>query len=646
VTGAVCLAGVLALLAGAILPVAGSSVRTGLLVQALGATLLGIVGGGVLWSGDRIGARFSGGLQPAFGVDRLSGVFLLMLGLVTGPVLVFAAGYLDASARSRAVAALTGVFVLMLVALLCARDVVMFLLAWELMTLIPAAIILVSRSDETARRSVFVYAAVTHLAGAGVWIALLLLADHGALGGHALDASSGSGALVAVAALIGFGAKAGVMPLHVWLPRAHPIAPAHISALMSGVMIKIALYGLMRVLFQWLDRPPLWLGAAVVVLGAVSALGGVVYALFQHELKRLLALHSIENVGIILLGLGAALILRREGDPGWAGVAFAAALLHTINHAVFKALLFLGAGAFDQAVRGLELDRLGGLLRRMPWTGFAFLIGAAAIAGLPPLNGFVSEWLTLQALFHLALTRSVTAGAIGAVALAGLAVTAALAVYCFVKVVGLVLLGPPRRHACQDAVEASWSMRCGMIVLAGWCVALGAVPGALTTRFASILPGSAHVGNAFRVNPPGTGGIPTVALAATVVVLVGALRLARGRRVADSAPTWACGQRVEPALNWTSAGFTKPVRLVLEGLLRPEREISVRVEGGIVQSVSYRGRVPLLIEERVYAPLAGAAVRGAAGVRRLQSGRLGVYVIYLTGLLVALLACARLGLLG
>ena len=645
-TGAVCLAGVLALLAGAILPVAGSSVRTGLLVQALGATLLGIVGGGVLWSGDRIGARFSGGLQPAFGVDRLSGVFLLMLGLVTGPVLVFAAGYLDASARSRAVAALTGVFVLMLVALLCARDLVMFLLAWELMTLVPAAIILVSRSDETARRSVFVYAAVTHLAGAGVWIALLLLADHGALGGHALDASSGSGALVAVAALIGFGAKAGVMPLHVWLPRAHPIAPAHISALMSGVMIKIALYGLMRVLFQWLDRPPLWLGAAVVVLGAVSALGGVVYALFQHELKRLLALHSIENVGIILLGLGAALILRREGDPGWAGVAFAAALLHTINHAVFKALLFLGAGAFDQAVRGLELDRLGGLLRRMPWTGFAFLIGAAAIAGLPPLNGFVSEWLTLQALFHLALTRSVTAGAIGAVALAGLAVTAALAVYCFVKVVGLVLLGPPRRHACEDAVEASWSMRCGMIVLAGWCVALGAVPGALTSRFAAILPGSAHVGNAFRVNPPGTGGIPTVALAATVVVLVGALRLARGRRVAASAPTWACGQRVEPALNWTSAGFTKPVRLVLEGLLRPEREISVRIEGGIVQSVSYRGRVPLLIEERVYAPLAGAAVRGAAGVRRLQSGRLGVYVIYLTGLLVALLACARLGLLG
>ena len=513
-TGAVCLAGVLALLAGAMIPIAGRSVRTGLLVQALGATLLGIVGGGVLWSGDRIGARFSGGLQPAFGVDRLSGVFLLMLGLVTGPVLVFAAGYLDASARSRAVAALTGVFVLMLVGLLCARDLVMFLLAWELMTLVPAAIILVSRSDEMARRSVFVYAAVTHLAGAGVWIALLVLADHGALGGHALDASSGSGALVAVAALIGFGAKAGVMPLHVWLPRAHPIAPAHISALMSGVMIKIALYGLMRVLFQWLDTPPLWLGAAVVALGGASALGGVVYALFQHELKRLLALHSIENIGIILLGLGAALILRREGDPGWAGVAFAAALLHTVNHAVFKALLFLGAGAFDQAVRGLELDRLGGLLRRMPWTGFAFLIGAAAIAGLPPLNGFVSEWLTLQALLHLALDAERRGGRRRCTALAGLAVTAALAVFCFVKVVGLVLLGPPRRHACEDAVEASWSMRCGMIVLAGWCVVLGAVPGALPSRFASILPGSAHVGNASGLDPPGTGGCPTLALAA------------------------------------------------------------------------------------------------------------------------------------
>jgi hydrogenase-4 component B len=645
-SGALCVAGALMLLWGSLLPAVTSAVRGSLLIQAFGSMALGIAGASVLWSGDATGAGFSGGLEPAFGVDRLTAVFVLMLGLVAGPVLVFAAGYLDASGRSRAVAALTGLFVLMLVGLLCARDLVMFLVAWELMTLVPAAIILVWHSDELARRSVFVYAAVTHLAGGGVWIALLVLADHGAIGGHAVDASSSTGTLVAVVALIGFGAKAGVMPLHVWLPRTHPIAPAHISALMSGVMVKVALYGLVRVLFVWLDRPPLWLGVAVVVLGAASALGGIGYALFQRELKRLLAMSSIENVGIILLGLGAALILREQGEPGWAGIAFAASLLHTLNHAVFKALLFLGTGAFDRAVHGLELDRLGGLLRRMPWTGFAFLIGAAAIAGLPPLNGFVSEWLTLQALLHLAFTKSWGAGGVGAVGLAALAMTMAVAVFCFVKVVGLVMLGAPRRHACENAVEVSWLMRSGMVVLAAWCIVLGAVPGALVGRLAAILPGSARIDDGIRLEPPGTGGLPTLAMTGAALVVFVALRLARGHHVAAPSPVWASGQRLEPALRWTSAGFTKPVRLVLEGLLRPEREITVSTEGGIVQSVRYRGRVPLLIEERVYAPLAAGALRGAAIARRLQSGRLGIYAVYLTGLLVGVLTCARLGLFG
>ncbi len=646
-SGLLWVAGALLLLAGAVIAgAAARSVRAGMYVQAAGASALGVAGGLVLWSGDALGSGFRSGLHPALGVDRLSAVYLLMLGIASGPVLVFAAGYLDASGRGRAVGALTGLFMAVMVLMLCARDVLTFLGAWELMTLVPAAIILVWQNDEGARRAVFVYVAVTHVAGAGAWVALLVLAEHGALGGRALDASSSTGVLVAIAALVGFGAKAGVMPLHVWLPRAHPLAPAHVSALMSGVMIKIALYGLLRVLIEWLDRPPLWLGAAVVALGAVSALGGITYALFQHELKRLLALSSIENIGIILLGLGAALVLRERGDPGWAGIALAAALLHTINHAIFKSLLFLGAGALERAAHGLELDRLGGLLRRMPWTGVACVIGAGAIAGVAPLNGFVSEWLTLQALLHLALAHGVAAGVTGALALGALALTAALGVYCFVKVVGLVLLGPPRRVACAEAVDAPWAMRCGMLALAGWCVVLGVVPGPLLARFAAILPGSAHVSGGTQVHPPGTGSLPTLALAAALVGLVAVLRLARGRRAAATAPTWASGQRIEPALNWTGAGFTKPVRLLLESLLRPEREISVHVEGGIVQSVSYTGRVPLLVEERIYRPVVAAALRAAAWARRLQSGRLSVYTLYLAGLLVALLALARAGLIG
>ena len=641
-----CLGGALLLLAGAAIAGTTRSVRAGMLVQAAGASLIGLAGGLVLWSGDALGSRFSAGLHPALGIDRLSAVYLLMLGLASGPVLVFAAGYLDGSGRGRAVGALTGVFAAVLVLLLCARDAITFLGAWELMTLVPAAIILVWHNEERARRTVFIYVAVTHVAGAGAWVALLVLAEHGALGGPALAASSPSGALVAIAALVGFGAKAGVMPLHVWLPRAHPIAPAHVSALMSGVMIKVALYGLVRVLFDWLQTPPLWLGVTVVAIGAVSALGGIVYALFQHELKRLLALSSIENAGIILLALGASLVLRTQDEPGWAGIAFGAALLHTINHALFKSLLFLGAGAFERAAHGLELDRLGGLLRRLPWTGAAFLIGAGAIAGLAPLNGFTSEWLILRALLQLAFTHGVAAGITGGVALGALALTAGLGVYCFVKVVGLVLLGPPRRSACAGAVESPLPMRCGVVVLAAWCIVLGLVPGPLLERCAAILPGAVHVSGGTQLNPHGTGSLPTLALAAGLVGLVVVLRLARGRRRAATSPTWASGQLVEPALNWTSAGFTKPVRLVLESLLRPEREISLQVEHGIVQSVTYRGRVPLLIEERIYAPVAAAALRGAAWARRLQSGHLSVYALYLTGLLLVLLALARLGLLG
>src|SRR5581483_10595429 len=320
--------------------------------------LTGAAGLAVLAAGGSHGAGFTSELHPRLGVDALSGFFLGTLGLVAAPALVFAQRYLEPDARGRATAALSSPFLLAMAGVVCARDPVTFLAGWESMTLVPATIILVA-------------------AGAG-----------GIGNSAAAGAGSGLQAAVVLAALAGMGTKAGVMPLHVWLPRAHPIAPAPVSALMSGVMIKVALYALVRVVVEWAGPPPLWLGVLVLAAGALSALGGVVYALFQHDLKRLLALHSIENVGIILLGIGACLVLRARGAETWAAFALGAALLHTLNHALFKALLFLGAGAFERAAGSLELDRLGGLLRRMPWTGGAFLVGAAAIAGLPPLNGF------------------------------------------------------------------------------------------------------------------------------------------------------------------------------------------------------------------------------------------------------------------
>jgi len=632
---------------GIVATAASSTVRAGLLAQAGGAALLGIAGFYALAAGTTAGSGFTSAFAPHFGVDGLTAFFLGTVGLVAAPTLLFASRYLDATARGRTVAALTGAFVLTLVEVLCARDPLTFLAGWELMTLLPAATILVAHSDRSARRNVFLYVAVTHLAGAGTWVAVLLAAHAGALdGGATIGRGSGLQIAIALAALVGMGTKAGVMPLHSWLPRAHPIAPAPVSALMSGVMIKIAVYGLVRVLVDWLGVLPVWTGVLVLALGALSAVGGVVYALFQHDLKRLLAFHSIENVGIIVLGLGACLVLRARGADTWAALALAAALLHTLNHAVFKSLLFLGAGSFERAVGALELDRLGGLLRRMPWTGGAFFVGALAIAGVPPLNGFASEWLTLQALVHVPAYGGLGDGVAGAVALAALAATAALAVFCFVKVVGLVLLGPPRRDAVAHAVEAPLAMRSAMFFLGGACLVLGLAPGLLVGSLAGLAPWHAVVPTAFGLHPPGTGSLRTVGLAVALGVLVPVLVALRSRSAAAPAPAWACGQLVQPQLRWTSAGFTKPLRLVLEAVLRPQRQIAVRVQGGVVQEVAYSGRIPQLLDERVYLPALRSALTAAAHARRLQTGRLGTYVGYLIALVLVLLAAAKTGLIG
>ncbi len=622
--------------------------RRGLALQAVGATVLIVAGLATVATGRAVGAAFTSQLTPRLGVDRLSGVFLATLGLVAAPALAYSSRYLDGSRRGRVVGASTGVFVLAMAGLLCARDAITFLGSWELMSLLPAVIILLYRdADAASRRSVFIYVAITHLGGVGTWVAVLLLAHAGALGtvgvvrpGSALQIG------IALAALVGMGTKAGVVPLHAWLPRAHPMAPAPVSALMSGVMIKLAVYAMIRVFVDWLGVLPTWFGVLVLAVGAVSCVGGVTYALFQHELKRLLALHSIENIGIIVLGLGACLVLRAHGEDVWAALALAAALLHTVNHAVFKALLFLCAGSIERSVGSLELNQLGGLLRRMPWTGAAFFVGAMAIAGLPPLNGFASEWLTLQALLHVAMSGHVGDGAAGAVALAALGATAALAVFCFVKVVGLVLLGPPRRAHVRDALEVAAPMRAAVTVLAGACIVLGLVPGLLVSRLVAIAPWSGDATVRAGLYVPSTGSLPTVGIAVVLVAATGLLTLLRGRRTAPAAPTWVCGQPVVPQLQWSSAGFTKPLRLVLEVVLRPRREIDVHTRGGVVTEVAYEGEVPNLIDERIYRPVARWSLAGAAYARRLQSGSLAMYVGYLIGLVLVVLVAGRIGWLG
>jgi hydrogenase-4 component B len=644
------IAGTATLTGGGLLSAAPRRMRLGIALQAAGMLLLGAGGIAVLLGGESVGARFTSSIGLAFGLDPLSGFFLAVLALTAAPTLLFARDYLPGSPGARAVGPLTAGFLLALVGVLLARDVVGFLSFWELMTLLPAGAILATNRGGAVRAAVYYYLALTHLGGGGVWIAMLALAHHGAVGDPAALVAAGSGAqtLVAVAALIGFGTKAGFVPLHSWLPRAHPVAPAHLSALMSGTMIKVALYGLVRVEFQWLGVSPVWLGIALLVVGLLSGLGGVLWALVQQDLKRVLAYSSIENVGIIALGLGASLLFAAARQPTWAAIAFAAALLHIANHAVFKTLLFLGAGAFDRAVGSLHLDHLGGLLRRMPWTGGAFLIGCMAIAGLPPLNGFASEWLVLQSLAHVALRQPLGIALAGAVALAGLAATAALALLCFTKVAGLVLLGQPRREECAEAVDPPIGMCLAMAALASMCVALGLLPGLVLPTLAALSTGARGAVQARHVGLilPGSGSYRPLAIAVGLVILTTALATARGRRRAAPAPTWACGQPLVSDLRWTSAGFTKPLTLVLESVLRPRRAIEVRSGGGMVQEVTYAGEVPSLLDAALYEPTVRLGLRAAALARRGQSGNVRTYAAYLLGLVIVLVVLVQSGALG
>lgn len=618
-----------------------------------GALTLQIVGGAcmaggaiaILVTGQSIGEGFHNSLSPAFGVDGLSAFFVAVIGLTSIPALIYATDTLPQNDHARPLTILSGLFLLALIGVLAARDAISFLAFWELLTVIPAAAILVARPDAEARRAVFIYIALTHVAGVGVWVAMLVLAQNGALGG-ALEASQTRN-LVMNAALIGFGAKAGLMPLHSWLIRAHPLAPAHISALMSGVMIKVALYGLIRVLFEWTAPAPLWIGLVVLVVGAISALGGVLYALVQRELKRLLAFSSIENVGIIALALGAALVLNHEGESYWGAIAFAAALLHIANHAAFKSLLFLGAGSIGHAVGALDLDRLGGLLKRMPRTGWPFLIGCTAIAGVPPLNGFVSEWLTLQALLHVGYSEGDGISVAGALTASALAATAAISLYCFVKVAGMVLLGPPRTPAVATAMEQSGKRWFPLALLAGVCVVLGAVPALLLPTLVALAPGTTTLHADVNLSLPGTGSLPTLILLVTIgaLALLG-MRITRtGRRQART-PAWAGGQIIERSLDWSSASFTKPMLLVMQGVFRPKRELTIVEQPGLVQEIEYSSNVPHLFDTMIYAPLHGAAMRTAKLARRTQSGSVRTYIGYLLGLVIGMLAMVRLGLIG
>jgi hydrogenase-4 component B len=440
-----------------------------------------------------------------------------------------------------------------------------------------------------------------------------------------------------------------MIPLHVWLPRAHPVAPSHVSALMSGVMIKLGIYGLVRLSFDWLAPGPAWWGALILSLGATSAVLGVLYALMEHDLKRLLAYHSVENIGIILMGLGAATVARSLGAQAAMALALVAGLFHVVNHATFKALLFMGAGVIDSAVGTRDLERYGGLLRRMPTTGLCFLVGSAAISALPPLNGFASEWLTLQSLLtlgraaHDPLTALLPLLAGGALALTG-----ALAVACFVKAFGISFLALPRSPQAATAREAGRLELAAMGALAFACVALGLGAAPVVSFIGQLVPFAAAPPAAPALGLTGLGAgrlfVPGVALALLAFAVLAAIvpRLLGPVR-SRIAETWACGITLQPIHEYTATAFAKPIRLMFRDIVRPVRDVGIVHRAGtrFVASVHYRSHIAPVFERYVYLAVKDRLVAAARVVRRAQNGSLQLYLVYVFAAVLTALLLAR-----
>jgi len=611
-------------------------------VAAALVAAVAVLGGGADWvwrSGFAVG-----GERLLLRLDAISGLFLALLCMVGGAATVYAREYWAEAEHPRS--ARTGrvwwsVMLLTLGWVLLASNGLHFLIGWEVFTLAAYFLITLNRQRREVRAAGWLYLGASHAAVLALFAFFTLLAVRTGSWDLGPQRERTDLAPLFWLALFGFGLKAGMFPLHIWLPSAHANAPSHVSAMLSGVTLKIGIYGLVR-FSGWLPVPPS-AGAVVATLGVVSAVLGVAFALGQHDLKRLLAYHSVENIGIILIGLGFALVAAGQGNPVWGRLALAGGLLHVWNHGLFKALLFFGAGSVLHTTGTREMSRLGGLWRAMPWTAGLFALGAVAISGLPPLNGFVSEWLVYLGLFDATLARGPSAWAAMPAAIL-LGVTGALALACFVKVCGVVFLGAARSKEAAGAHECGPLMRGAMAVLAGLCVAIGLAP---------LVFWSAIARAAGAWNPAWAGTDSPVPLLQLGWVHLGVALLAAvaggwlWRRVRarglTRALTWDCGYAAPTArMQYTAGSFAGVITEWFAGILRPERH-EHRPEGGFPSGASLTEHTPETVLERVVEPVGRGVLRVSSLVRRLQHGRVQTYVLYILIGLVALAAWACLG---
>jgi formate hydrogenlyase subunit 3/multisubunit Na+/H+ antiporter MnhD subunit len=584
-------------------------------------------------------------------LDALSAFFLFLLGATAAGISIFSAGYFRASegAAPGLLCLQYHTFLAAMAFVLIADDAFVFMIAWETMALASFFLVTTDHRMPEIRRAGFLYLLVAHLG------ALSILLCFGVLQGGGGDYTFGAmravvlqGAWPSIAfllALAGFGAKAGLLPLHVWLPEAHPAAPSPVSALMSGVMLKTAIYGLLRVTFDLLAGQLWWWGVIALVLGLATALFGVLFATVQTDMKRLLAYSSIENIGIIVAGIGLAILFKTYGKTLLAAIALTAALYHCLNHAFFKSLLFLATGSVLHATKERSLGKLGGLIHRMPWVAWLALVGTLAMAGLPPLNGFVSEWLLLQAfLFTPSLPQSFI-NMLVPLAAAALVLAAALAAYVMVKFYGVVFLGRPREPNLAYARDAGRFERAALVWFAAGCVLLGLFPVQVIANLDAV--NALLIGA--TVDRPGMSWwllapidthrasySPLIVLVVTVAVLLLTIqvvhrfyhgRLRRG-------PVWDCGLPSQtPRMQDTAEGFGQPIRQIFEQFFRIERELPTPFD--VAPRYFVRAEDPLWYW--LYLPVARVVDWAARRVGLLQQGRISIYLMYSFLTLLALL---------
>jgi formate hydrogenlyase subunit 3/multisubunit Na+/H+ antiporter MnhD subunit len=579
-------------------------------------------------------------------LDPLSAFFLLPILFLSGLAAIYGREYMIVYRHKKWLGLswfFLNLLIVSMVFVCLANNTILFLASWEVMALSSFFLVAFEYEKEEVRKASWIYMVASYLGTACLLPMFLILGSSANILDFDLFNKSLSPLalnICFVLALIGFGTKAGIMPFHVWLPVAHPAAPSPVSAIMSGVMIKTGIYGLVRTL-TFLGMPPLWWGYLLLAIGIVSGILGVLFALAQHDLKRLLAYHSVENIGIIMIGFGVGMIGWSSGMPVVAALGFAGGLLHVVNHALFKGLLFLGAGSVFHSTHNLEIDHLGGLIKKMPYTGMFFLIGAVAISGLPPLNGFISEFVIYLASFSGAMSMNSYSSLSLIGAIAGLALIGGLAVACFTKAFGVVFLGEPRSNDARNAHESSPRMTIPMMILALSCIVIGLL-GAAIILFVSPVIGVV-LGNPYTGEIRIASNYLLYVTAGSIVFIICLLTIAGlrwlllSKRSVGQSVTWDCGYAAPTArMQYTASSFAQPITDLFEFFLRTKKN-NTMPDSYFPAAAHFETHTADVSRESIYNPLFKTIDRFSQRMQVVQEGRIHIYVLYVVVTLLILL---------